>query len=199
MERTISATLTLALVLFASTNLDDFFVLVDFSPMCVLGIAKYQLASIWASELLVVVSVAPSLFTSAFAIPYIGLLTIIPISIGVKNLVYVARDGAYKQSGFAVKRSGKSLKQVVAVSGVTIANGGDNLGIYTPAFATQSRMGLAVFALVFAVMTGVWCLFARWIVSHPRLEMPIRRYGHISASLVLITLGVMVIIQASLT
>lgn len=189
-------TLTLAMVLFASTNLDDIFVLVGFFADVRFRTREIVIGQYLGIVILVAVSVAASLFSSILPRPYIGLLAIIPIGIGVKSLLDVVRSGAGKHTGSAIKRSGKGLKQVVTVAGITIANGGDNLGIYTPTFAIQSKMGLTVFALVFAVMTGVWCLFARWIVNHPKLGIPIRRYGHIAASAVLIALGVMVMVQA---
>jgi cadmium resistance protein CadD (predicted permease) len=82
------------------------------------------------------------------------------------------------------------------LSPVTIANGGDNIGIYTPLFATRSGADIAVIGVVFAVLTATWCLVARWMVEHPLLGAPIRRYGHRVVPFVLIALGVLVLYEA---
>ena len=41
------------------------------------------------------------------------------------------------------------------VKALAIANGGDNIGIYTPSFAIRSGNEVAVIALVFAAMTAL--------------------------------------------
>jgi cadmium resistance protein CadD (predicted permease) len=45
-------------------------------------------------------------------------------------------------------------------------------------------------------MTALLCMLAHWMVSHPRLGAPLRRYGHILAPLVLIALGILIIYNA---
>ncbi len=60
----------------------------------------------------------------------------------------------------------------------TLANSGDNISIYTPLFATRSAPEIAVAGVVFAIMTAIWCLLGHWLVHHPALGAPIRRYGH---------------------
>ena len=41
---------------------------------------------------------------------------------------------------------------------VTMANGGDNIAVYTALFATCEGFEVPVIGIVFAVMTGAWCL-----------------------------------------
>jgi cadmium resistance protein CadD (predicted permease) len=79
---------------------------------------------------------------------------------------------------------------------VTIANGGDNIGIYVPAFAVHSGAEIGVIAMVFVAMTALWCMLAHWMVNHRRFGAPLRRYGHIFAPLVLIGLGIVIIYKA---
>jgi cadmium resistance protein CadD (predicted permease) len=79
---------------------------------------------------------------------------------------------------------------------VTLVNGGDNIGIYTPSFAIRSAHKIIVIALVFAVMTALWCFVAHAIVNHPKLGSPIRRYGHRVTPVVLVGLGVLILYQA---
>ena len=86
-----------------------------------------------------------------------------------------------------------SFGNVASVALVTVANGGDNIGVYTPSFAVHSRGQVAIIALVFVVMTGLLCMLAHRMVSLPRLGTLLRRYGHVFAPLVLIGLGILII------
>ena len=45
------------------------------------------------------------------------------------------------------------------------------------------------------VMTALWCALAHWLVNHPTLGAPIRRYGHRILPFVLIGVGVMVMLS----
>jgi cadmium resistance protein CadD (predicted permease) len=79
------------------------------------------------------------------------------------------------------------------VAAVTIASGADNLGIYIPLFATQSRQATAVMGAVFVLMTALWCSLAHWLVRHPALGATIRRYGHRVMPYTLIGLGLFIL------
>lgn len=93
-------------------------------------------------------------------------------------------------------RGGAGPGNVAMVAAVTIANGGDNISIYTPLFATRTGPDIAVIGLVFATMTALWLLIAFRLISHPMLGAPIRRYGHRIVPVVLIGLGVLILSEA---
>ena len=65
-----------------------------------------------------------------------------------------------------------------------------------PSFVIRSASEIAVIALIFVVMTALWCFLAHAIVNHPKLGLPIRRYGHRLAPVVQIGLGVLILYQA---
>jgi hypothetical protein len=44
-----------------------------------------------------------------------------------------------------------------------MANGGDNIAVYTALFASRGGFEVATIGIVFAVMTGLWCFAARWL------------------------------------
>jgi cadmium resistance protein CadD (predicted permease) len=190
------ATLALAIVLFASTNIDDIFVLVGFFADARFRVREILIGQYLGIAVLVGVSVAASLFSLLLPRSYIGLLGLVPVTVGARSLFDLARGRFHNPKPARPELPKRGRKQAAVVALVTIANGGDNIGMYTPAFAIRSKNEMAVIVLVFAIMTGVWCLFALWIVNHPRLGAPIRRYGRIVASAVLVALGVMVMIQA---
>ena len=89
-----------------------------------------------------------------------------------------------------------AVTKYASVALVTVANGGDNIGVYTLSFAVHSGSQAAIIAVVFVAMTALLCMLAHWMVRHPRFGAPLRRYGGISAPLVLIGLGILIIYSA---
>ncbi|WP_168794615.1 cadmium resistance transporter [Paraburkholderia aromaticivorans] len=81
------------------------------------------------------------------------------------------------------------------VACVAVANGSDNLAVYVPLYASHSHGEGAFISLVFVVMIGLWCAGAVWLVEHPLLGAPIRRYGTALLPLILVMIGVSVITQ----
>jgi cadmium resistance protein CadD (predicted permease) len=188
--------LGLAVVLFVSTNIDDVFVLLGF-----FADPKFQARDVIIGQYagiaaLYGVSVAASLVSLLVPKAYIGLLGVFPIVIGANQLRHLLRGEEESEGELERHPDAGNGGRVLSVAAVTIANGGDNIGIYTPFFATRPGIEIAVIGVVFAVLTGVWCLAARWLVEHPLLGAPIRRYGHRIVPFVLIGLGVLIFYEA---
>jgi cadmium resistance protein CadD (predicted permease) len=182
------ALLALAITLFASTNLDDLVVLLGFFAdrrFRARDIVAGQFAGLAA---LFLVSAAGSLLSLVIPKTYLGLLGTLPIVIGVRKLSDLRHDASVPENS--------SQGSVAGVALVTIANGGDNIGIYIPAFAVHSGAEIGVIAMVFVAMTALWCMLAHWMVNHRRFGAPLRRYGHIFAPLALIGLGIVIIYKA---
>ena len=186
----------LAIALFASTNVDDAFVLVGFfadpkfrSREIVIG----QYAGIAA---LFSVSVAVSLLSLVIPRPYVGLLGVVAVLIGAKKLLDLYRERDKAEKTFELRSNTRANGRIAAVALVTIANGGDNIGIYAPSFAVRSWYEIATIAVVFVLMTAFWCLAAQSMVSHPRLGGPIRRYGRRLAPIAFMGLGIFILYQA---
>jgi cadmium resistance protein CadD (predicted permease) len=78
---------------------------------------------------------------------------------------------------------------VLAVAAVTFANGGDNIGVYVPVFATARTGGLVVFAVVILVLVAVWCAVGRFFATRPIIARALSRWGHIVLPAVLIGIG----------
>jgi cadmium resistance protein CadD (predicted permease) len=72
---------------------------------------------------------------------------------------------------------------VWTVAGVTVSNGGDNIGFYIPAFAMFSGAALVGVAAVFLVLVAVWCIAAYLLTGHHTIAAAMRRWGHIIYSL----------------
>jgi cadmium resistance protein CadD (predicted permease) len=187
--------LGLAIALFASTNVDDMFVLVGFfadPKFRPRDIVTGQYVGITA---LFAVALLGSLLALVISRAYIGLLGVVAIGVGAKRLFDLYRNRELAESSLEHHDTGRHTR-VATVALLTLANGADNLGIYMPAFAIRSLMEIGMIAIIFAVMTGLWCFFAHWIVHHPTFGKPIRRYGQRVAPLVLIAIGVSIMYDA---
>ena len=133
------ALLDLAVVVFASTNIDDIFVLLGFLADPQFRLRNVAIGQYIGIGVLVVVSVTASLISLILAAEYVGLLEILPVLIGVTKLFAPLKvDGG--EEGPRREARGGSIAEALSVATVTMASGGDNIGIYSPLFATQSPL-----------------------------------------------------------
>ena len=187
----------LAVVVFVSTNIDDVFVLIGFFADPKFRARDVVMGQYVGIAALYCASVVASLVSLVVPREYIGLLGVAPIVIGASQLWNLVRGQEQTEEKLERHPNAGMHGRILSVAAVTIANGGDNLGIYTPLFATRSGADIVVIGVVFAVLTATWCLMARWMVEHRLLGAPIRRYGHRVVPFVLIGLGVLVLYDAS--
>lgn len=185
---------------FVATDIDDMFVLMAFfatrrypTPHIVFG----QFLGIGA---LIAISLIGSLIALVIPPSFIGLMGLLPIALGIKELLEL-RKGNDDDKGEPRPRfrSNAAYLSFLAVAMVTIANGGDNIGIYTPLFATNNEVSqLVMFASIFLAMTAIWCALAYYLVNHSILAERIRRIGRFVLPFVLIGLGVFILAEAFL-
>jgi cadmium resistance protein CadD (predicted permease) len=190
------ALLGMAIVLFASTNVDDVFVLVGFFSDKKFRTRDTVLGQYVGITALFSTSVVASLLSLVIPLAYIGLLGVIPILIGGKKLLELYQQRDRTEETLEHHSDANRNGRVATVALTTLANGGDNIGIYTPSFATRSAREIIVIAVVFVVMTALLCFVAHAIVNHPTLGSPLRRYGHRMTPVVLVGLGVLILYQA---
>jgi cadmium resistance protein CadD (predicted permease) len=183
------ASVGLAVATFASTNIDDIFVLVAFFSTPGYRSSSVALGQYLGIGTLVGVSLVCALAAVAIPAQYLGMLGLAPIAIGARKLWTGWRDRTVWKPDPA-RAGGRKL---LTVAGVTVANGGDSLGIYIPMFATRTKPALTVTIAVFLVLTGLWCAVAHFLVRHPALGTPLRRWGHRVLPFVLIGLGVYIL------
>ena len=190
------AIIGMAIVLFVSTNIDDVFVIVGFFADTRYSTRDIVLGQYVGITALFSASVAASLLSLVIPRAYIGLMGAVPIFIGGKKLLELYQQRNRAGDSFEHQLDTGKNNRIATVALVTLANGGDNIGVYTPAFAIRSAHAIVVIALVFVVMTALWCSTAHAIVNHPKLGSPIRRYASRVMPVVLIGLGVLILYQA---
>jgi cadmium resistance protein CadD (predicted permease) len=183
-----------AVVLFISTDLDDVFVLLGFFADPRFRIRHIVAGQFIGIAVLYAVSVLGSLVSLVMPIAFVGLLGLVPITMGLKSAweLWTSSDASEQVSrGSPIGRA-----NIAAVFAMTVANGGDNVSVYTPLFAMQSASNIAIMGAVFGIMTGIWLNFAYWLTRHRAIGAPVRRYARVLMPFVFIALGVSILYQA---
>lgn len=131
---------------------------------------------------------------------WLGWLGLLPIAIGLLQLWHPETDEKSPQTvSFTQPRSRLASlfsPQTYQVAAITIANGGDNIGIYVPLFANSSPAKLGIILSVFLCFIGVWCLLGYQLSQHPLLSRTLTRYGHRIVPFVLLALGLFIIVES---
>ncbi|NQE33605.1 cadmium resistance transporter [Microcoleus asticus] len=204
----IAAAIIAGITSFAATNIDDmvlsmlFFAQVNdtFRPRHIF-VGKYLgFAALIAASL-------PGFF-GGLIVPtaWIGLLGLVPIAIGISHLVKrdneendvqaVSGEFNRKSNSLVSKIANLFNPQTLNVAAVTIANGGDNIGIYLPLFASIDLPSLVVILAVFSVMVGVWSYLAYRLTRQRAIARILTRYSKVVVPFVLIGLGIFILIES---
>jgi cadmium resistance protein CadD (predicted permease) len=133
-------------------------------------------------------------FLPEAAIPYLGLL---PLALGLKAAWQAWKNHQRGDSDeeAETKQGGPKTPEVATVT--FAANGGDNIGVYVPVFATVGVGGMSVYAVVFLILVGVWCAAGRFFAARPVIAKALSRWGHVLLPLVLIAIGLLILIEGS--
>jgi len=193
---------------FVATNIDDIVLLMLFFARVNRNFrSKHIVVGQYLGFLVLIIASLPG-FLGGLAIPraWVGLLGLMPIAIGIKDLLNKNSDDEVIQ---AVSRSieikpangNQFLNSIInpqsyGVAAVTIANGGDNIGIYIPLFASGDLAHLLVILWVFLVMIGVWCYVAYRLAQHPSVAKILTNYGKVLTPYILIGLGIYIIVES---
>ncbi len=148
-------------------------------------------------------------FLGGLIIPHtwIGLLGFLPIAIGINHLLRKEDDKDTIQDVSINLKHTKPQRnksfwatlrapQTYRVSAVTLANGGNNIGIYVPLFASSTLPRLGIILLVCYLTVGFWCFLSYHLTRNPLMAPVLARYGRKVFPLVLIWLGFSILINS---
>lgn len=182
---------------FVATNIDDIFVLMMFFSSSDFQKGHVVVGQYLGIGLLLVISTLGSFLALVVQQYIIGLMGLVPISIGIIRLIHMRKHDNPISEQTTERDSKWHHLSMVSVATVTFSNGGDNIGIYTPLFAKYNSAGEIVFiSLIFMIMTGIWCIVAYYLMSHPLVATRFRKMGHIIFPFVLIGLGIFILISS---
>ncbi|MDX2239111.1 MAG: cadmium resistance transporter [Leptolyngbyaceae cyanobacterium bins.302] len=187
---------------FVATNLDDIVILLlFFSQVNTFFHRRHIVTGQYLGFAALVLACLPGFFGSLlFPKPWIGLLGLVPIAIGINRLLCQEGDELDEvQPDYATNRpwhAGFLSPQAYSVAAVTFANGGDNVGIYAPLFANSAWEELVVILIAFFFLVGIWCFAAFQLTRLPVIAEVLTRYGNQLVPFVLIGLGVLILIDS---
>lgn len=185
-----------AIGLFAATNIDDIIVLSLFfargagqrgTTARILAGQYLGFAGILVAAILV--TTGAGAFLPPAAIPYFGL---IPLGLGLWAAWEAWRgDG---DDDDEAKVAGKKVG-VWTVAGVTFANGGDNIGVYTPVFLSVEPLAVVAYCVIFLALVAVLVALAKFVATRPPIAEVLERFEHILFPIVLIGLGIVILVS----
>jgi cadmium resistance protein CadD (predicted permease) len=190
--------LGIGLAVFVSSNVDDLFLLVAFFSVPAFGTRSIVIGQLLGIGALVVVSAVAALTVGSIPPRLIRLLGLVPLGIGLQQLISRRREPPRESHVEALESARGAGSKILAVAGVTVANGGDNLGIYIPLFASSAAW-IPVFAAEFAGLTAAWCWLALSLARHPMTATRITRHARRWLPLILIALGVYILLGTPFT
>jgi cadmium resistance protein CadD (predicted permease) len=187
-----------AIGMFVGTNVDDLVVLtVLFLGYRASGRPKPW--QIWLGQhlgisALIALSAIAALGLTIVPDRWVGLLGLLPLAMGARGLfaaVRHARSDATDDDDPPPMATG-----VVSVAAITIANGADNVSVYTPTFRAIGLAQSLVTVAVFAAMTALWCAAGAWLGSRERVIAVAKRYGRWIVPVVFVLIGAGIVAES---
>ncbi|MFB2877063.1 cadmium resistance transporter [Floridanema aerugineum] len=205
----IGTAITEGIIAFAATNIDDIIILLLlFSQLGENFRRRNIIIGQYLGFAILLAASLPGYFGGLVVQKeWIGLLGLLPIAIGIKQLIDRNKDDAQVQTvsnDFQQNLPSNSLiafifsifnPKTYQVAAITVANGGDNISIYIPLFAGQNLNDLLIILGVFFIMVGVWCGIAYSLTLHRDIAYLLSRYGKSIVPFVLIGLGLFIMYE----
>lgn len=182
---------------FIASNIDDTFIL-----MMLFSSLRFQTRHIVIGQfigigVLIIISTLGALIALVLSPFFIALMGLIPIAIGIKRLLEHERNQTTETNKTIQDKKRQILIPFLAGSGITIANGGDDVGVFTPLFAKYNTIvEVSTLVAIFMGLTVVWCALTYYFVNHPVIATRIKRIGDITTPFVLIGLGLYILADA---
>jgi cadmium resistance protein CadD (predicted permease) len=197
------------IIAFTVTNIDDMMILLLlFSQID----SNFRKRHIFIGQYLgffaIIILSLPGFFGGLFIQrEWLGLLGIIPIAIGMKQLINQQAEGTESTEVQTVNPDFPRLlhpnpvfsfflsilhPNTYQVAAITIANSGDNISVYIPLFAGQDFVSLGIIIAVFLAMVGVGCGIAYLLTSQVTIGYILSRYGRAMIPFILMALGLFI-------
>ncbi|OUQ56171.1 CadD family cadmium resistance transporter [Lactobacillus gallinarum] len=126
----------------------------------------------------------------------VGLLGLIPIYLGIRFAIVGEGEEEEEEETIERLEQSKANQLFWTVTLLTIASGGDNLGIYIPYFASLDWAQTLVALLVFAIGVIIFCKLSQVLSSIPLISETIEKYTRIIVPLVFIPLGLYIMYES---
>lgn len=188
-----------AIAVYISTSIDYLFILLIIFSQSYTKKGVRQIY--WGQYLGTGILVAVSLF-AAYVLNFIpqdwviGLLGLIPIYLGVR-VSLVGEEEEEEEDEVVEKLETRDTSRLFwTVALITIASGGDNLGIYIPYFTALSALEIGVALVVFAISIALLCYISYRLAKVSFVSETLEKYERIIVPVVFIGLGLYIMAES---
>ena len=196
---------------FAVTNIDDMFVLVTFYAEASAGKGltslKITIGQYVGFSVIIVISLIWFGASLLFSPEPIGFLGLLPLLLGTwwmfgllpskhKEPEPEPESSTAATASRVSTRAPTWVKSIVKVAGITLMNGGDNIGTYIPLFSQAKGAEIAVYIVVYYILLGVWCLAAFLVMKQKHILRVAQKYARIAIPFLYVGLGIFIIVKS---
>ncbi|MDZ7952723.1 cadmium resistance transporter [Nostoc sp. DedQUE09] len=197
--------ITTGAIAFIATNIDDIVILLLFFSQIN---ANFRPRHIVAGQflgftVLLILSLSGLFGGLVLSKSWIGLLGLLPMSIGISSLVNSEEDSSSPEKVVAATEEAEASTitrffspQAYSVAAVTIANGSDNISVYVPLFASSKLESFLVIIGLFFILLGVWCYVAYKLINNRAIADVLTRYVNNVVPFILIGLGAFIVLKS---
>ena len=200
-----------SIVTFVSTNVDDLMVLTLLFAQINNDMKKHHIVigQYLGLGALILISLLGAFGFSAISSEALAYLGLIPICLGIKVFwdnregSHNVETGSHKAKAIETAKLNSGFRRFIhpgtaIVIGITVANGGDNIGIYIPFFANLTLSDLVITLGIFQLLIGLWCYAAFKLARLPMVQKRIEACKPVLVPLIFIGLGLFILTKNGL-
>ncbi|WP_047982407.1 MULTISPECIES: CadD family cadmium resistance transporter [Ornithinibacillus] len=190
-------TIISAIAVFVATSIDYIIILVVlFSQLKKQknGVKNIGLGQYLGLTILIAISLLAATGLAFFPQKWIGLLGLLPIYIGFKEL-FKSEDEEDEDGKEILESTTKFSKLFLSVTVISLAAGGDNLGVYIPYFTTLNTFELAATIIIFYVLSAVLLYICYRLSTFKAVSVTVEKYERIIVPIVFVALGIMIMYE----
>ncbi|MDZ8087530.1 MAG: cadmium resistance transporter [Nostoc sp. DedQUE12b] len=197
--------ITTGAIAFIATNIDDIVILLLFFSQINANFRPRHIVTgqFLGFTVLLILSLSGLFGGLVLSKSWIGLLGLLPMSIGISSLVNSEEDSSSPEKVVAATEEAEASTitrffspQAYSVAAVTIANGGDNISVYVPLFASSKLESFLVIIGLFFLLLGVWCYVAYKLINNRAIADLLTRYVNNVVPFILIGLGAFIVLKS---
>ncbi|MHC0066238.1 cadmium resistance transporter [Nostoc sp. UIC 10890] len=195
--------ITTGAIVFIATNIDDIVILLlFFSQINTHFRPRHIVAGQFLGFTVLLILSLPGLFGGlVLSKSWIGLLGLLPMSIGISSLVNREEDSLREVVAATEEAEASTITsffspQAYSVAAVTIANGSDNISVYVPLFASSNLESFVVIIGSFFLLLGLWCYAAYKLTNNRVIADILTHYVNNLVPFVLIGLGAFIVLKS---